>query len=237
MQVGMSDAPGPILDGLKVDASPRDTLADRAYRSIRVAIINQDLVPDRYYSEAWLAGALGVSRTPTHSALLQLEMEGLVEIVAQRGFRLRQVSEAEYIEFYDVRLLLETNVLRTLAPRVTPGEIATLREFLVRQRRVVEDPLTFQDLDEGFHRYMAETAGLHRTAAIIHSLRGIRWLCTAHRPARQREAVVLQHAAIVDGLEARDAEAAVRALERHLRSSKEWYRQQAAAEASADTSA
>jgi len=237
MQVGMSDAPGPILDGLKVDASPRDTLADRAYRSIRVAIINQDLVPDRYYSEAWLAGALGVSRTPTHSALLQLEMEGLVEIVAQRGFRLRQVSEAEYIEFYDVRLLLETNVLRTLAPRVTPGEIATLREFLAGQRRVVEDALTFQDLDEGFHRYMAETAGLHRTAAIIHSLRGILWLGTAHRPARQREAVVLQHAAIVDGLEARDAEAAVRALERHLRSSKEWYRQQAAAEASADTSA
>ena len=52
MQVGMSEAPGPILDGLKVDASSRDTLADRAYRSIRVAIINQDLVPDRYYSEA-----------------------------------------------------------------------------------------------------------------------------------------------------------------------------------------
>ena len=236
MRFEMSDASGPMLDGFKIDASPRDTLADRAYRSIRVAIINHDLVPDRYYSEAWLAGALGVSRTPTHSALLQLEMEGLVEIFAQRGFRLRQVSEAEYIEFYDVRILLETNVLRTLAPKVTPEEVATLREFLARQQRVVEDPLPFQDLDEGFHRFMAETAGLHRTAAIIHSLRGILWLGTAHRPVKQREAVVLQHTAIVDGLEARDAEAAVQALERHLQSSKEWYRQQAAAEASADTS-
>jgi DNA-binding GntR family transcriptional regulator len=72
-----------------------------------------------------------------------------------------------------VRILLETNVLRTLAPKVTPEEVATLREFLARQQRVVEDPLPFQDLDEGFHRFMAETAGLHRTAAIIHSLRGI----------------------------------------------------------------
>src|SRR5947208_7239295 len=221
----MSDAPGPSLAGLQVDASSRDTLADRAYRSIRIAIINPGLVPDRYYSEAWLAGALGVSRTPTHSALLQLEMEGLVEIVAQRGFRLRQVSEAEYIEFYDVRILLETNVLRTLAPRVTPEEVATLREFLDRQQRVVEDPLTFQDLDEGFHRYMAETAGLHRTAAIIHSLRGILWLGTAHRPADERASVVEQHAAIVEGLEARDADAAVAALTHHLRSSQERYRE------------
>src|SRR5207237_9544007 len=103
------------------------SLAERAYRSIRMTIINRYLVPDRYYSEAWLARVLGISRTPTHSALLQLEVEGLVEIVAQRGFRLRHVSEAEYIEFYDVRILLETNVLRTLAPRATPGAIATLR--------------------------------------------------------------------------------------------------------------
>ena len=226
----MTDTSVPLLDGLRIDASPRDTLADRAYRSIRVAIINHELVPDRYYSEAWLAGALGVSRTPTHSALLQLEMEGLVEIVAQRGFRLRHIPESEYIEFYDVRILLETNVLRTLAPRVTAEEIARLRELVDRQQRVVDDPITFQDLDEGFHRFMAEAAGLHRTAAIIHSLRGIVWRGTSHRPMGQREAVVRQHTAIVDGLEAHDADAAIRALENHLRRSQAWYRQRAAAE-------
>jgi DNA-binding GntR family transcriptional regulator len=226
----MNDASGPMLDGLKIDVSPRDTLADRAYRSIRVAIINQDLVPDRYYSEAWLARVLGISRTPTHSALLQLEVEGLVEIIAQRGFRLRHVSEAEYIEFYDVRILLETNVLRTLAPKVTADQVAKLREFLERQWRVVEDASAFQDLDEGFHRFMAEAAGLQRTAAIIHSLRGILWRGTSNRPVQRREAVARQHTAIVDALEARDPEAAVRALEHHLRSSQEWYRQHASAE-------
>lgn len=217
----------PTLDRLRIDGPSRDTLADRAYRAIRVAIINQELVPDRYYSEAWLAGSLGVSRTPTHSALLQLEIEGLVEIVAQRGFRLRTVPEEEYIEFYDVRILLETNVLRVLTPRVTAEVIETLREILDQQTRVVEDVVAFQDLDEGFHRYMAEAAGLHRTASIIHSLRGILWLGTAHRPPGQREEVARQHAAIVDGLEAGDAEAAVGALVHHLRSSQAWYREQA----------
>ncbi|HEY4027390.1 MAG TPA: GntR family transcriptional regulator [Candidatus Dormibacteraeota bacterium] len=221
----MTDPPPSISRDLRIDAHSRDTLSDRAYRSIRLAIINHELVPDRYYSEAWLAGSLGVSRTPTHYALLQLEIEGIVEIVAQRGFRLRRVPESEFNEFYQVRILLETNVLRRLAPAVGADVLATLHEYLDRQRRVVEDPISFQDLDEGFHRYMAEAAGLHRTAAIIHSLRGILWLGTAHRPTEERASVVEQHAAIVKGLDARDADAAVAALTHHLKSSRERYRE------------
>ncbi len=213
-----------VSSDLRIDGPSRDTLADRAYRSIRVAIINHELVPGRYYSEAWLAGLLGVSRTPTHYALLQLEIEGIVEIAAQRGFRLREVPESEFDEFYEVRIILETNVLHKLAPAVGAGVVATLHEFLDRQRRVVEDPIPFQDLDEGFHRFMAESAGLHRTAAIIHSLRGILWLGTAYRPTEERMSVLAEHAAIVEGLEARDAGAAVRALEHHLRNSQGRYR-------------
>lgn len=221
----MSDRHPPVSSDLRIDGSSRDTLADRAYRSIRVAIINHELVPGRYYSEAWLAGLLGVSRTPTHYALLQLEMEGIVEIAAQRGFRLRNIPESEFNEFYEVRIILETNVLQKLAPVVGDDVLAALREILDRQRRAVEDPITFQDLDEGFHRSMAEAAGLHRTASIIHSLRGILWLGTAHRPVEQRVTVVEQHAAIVEGLDRRDPEAAVAALVHHLRHSQEKYRE------------
>jgi DNA-binding GntR family transcriptional regulator len=225
MQRDMTERRPTVFSDLRIDGSSRDTLADRAYRSIRVAIINHELVPGRYYSEAWLAGLLGVSRTPTHYALLQLEIEGIVEIAAQRGFRLRDVPECEFNEFYEVRIILETNVLQKLAPVVTADVLGSLHEFLERQRRVVGDPIPFQDLDEGFHRFMAESAGLHRTAAIIHSLRGILWLGTAHRPTEERALVVEQHAAIVEGLEARDAGAAVRALEEHLRVSQARYRE------------
>ena len=221
----MSERRPSLSNELRIDGASRDTLADRAYRSIRMAIINHELVPGRYYSEAWLAGLLGVSRTPTHYALLQLEIEGIVEIAAQRGFRLRDIPESEFNEFYEVRMILETNVLQKLAPTVGDDVLATLREFLDRQRRVVEDAIPFQDLDEGFHRFMAEAAGLHRTAAIIHSLRGILWLGTAHRPAAERASVVEQHAAIVDGLARRDPDAAVRALVHHLSSSQERYRE------------
>jgi len=221
----MSERRTPVPSDLRIDGPSRDTLSDRAYRSIRVAIINHELVPGRYYSEAWLAGLLGVSRTPTHYALLQLEMEGIVEIAAQRGFRLRNIPESEFNEFYEVRMILETNVLQKLAPNVTGDVLVTLREFLDRQRRLVDDPIPFQDLDEGFHRFMAQAAGLHRTAAIIHSLRGILWLGTAHRPDSEREMVIRHHAAIVDGLAAGDADAAVAALVHHMQTSQQALRE------------
>src|SRR5258708_18089229 len=92
-----------VLSDLRIGGTSGDEIADRVYRSIRMAIIHHELVPGRYYSEAWLAGLLGVSRTPTHYALLQLEIEGIVEIAAQRGFRLRDVPESEFDEFYEVR--------------------------------------------------------------------------------------------------------------------------------------
>jgi GntR family transcriptional regulator, rspAB operon transcriptional repressor len=220
-----SSTPG----SLRLEPSGRDTLSDRAYRAIRAAIINRELETGHYYSEAWLAGILGVSRTPTHSALLQLEIEGVVEIFAQRGFRLREIPDEEFDEFYEVRIILETNVLRTLCEKVDTGYVATLRELLDRQARAVADPALFLDLDEGFHRYMAEAAGLRRTAAIIHSLRGILWLGTTDRPDEQRASVVDDHRAIVEAVAAGDADAAVAALEHHLRRSAKARRAQAQA--------
>ncbi|MBO0682673.1 MAG: GntR family transcriptional regulator [Candidatus Dormibacteraeota bacterium] len=209
---------------LRIYGPPRHTLADRAYQSIRVAIVNQELQPDRYYSEAWLAGEMGISRTPIHAALLQLEIEGMVQIEAQRGFRLRLISGEEHDEFFEIRLILEANVLRRLCPKADEDVIATLWELCDRQRRAIGEPVLFTDLDEGFHRYLAEAAGLHRTAAIIHSLRGLLWLGTAHRPTSERERAVTEHSAIVEAVAKRNAAAAVDALERHLRGSQQRWR-------------
>src|SRR5258708_17799940 len=97
-----------VLSDLRIDGTSRDTLADRAYRSIRMAIIHHELVPGRYYSEAWLAGLLGVSRTPTHYALLQLEIEGIVEIATPRGLPPHAVPESQASEVSETPIILES---------------------------------------------------------------------------------------------------------------------------------
>ena len=199
--------------------SPRDdTLARRAYQAIRLAIMHGELQTGRLYSEAHLAQLLEVSRTPAREALRQLAAEGLVEIEPQRGFRLRTISRSEQIEFFCLRDLLEGYVVRTIGARVDPEELVPLEEIVEQQRRVIADQVEFINLDEQFHLAMARIAGLTRTAQIIATLRSVLWLLgaeAAYRPER-RDAVIAEHAAVVEALKQRDAERAGALMRHHL---------------------
>ena len=63
-------------------------------------------------------------------ALIELEREGLVEIVPQRGFRLRTISDGERREAFELRDLIETHVVRRLAKKATDADVAELRRIV-----------------------------------------------------------------------------------------------------------
>jgi DNA-binding GntR family transcriptional regulator len=195
-----------------------DTLAMQAYHAIRLALLHGRLGPDTFYSENAMAQMLGISRTPAREALRQLEAEGLIEVLPQRGFRVRRISASELVEFYELRGLLESYVVRTLSQRIDARALRTLRQILERQRLAADDIGEFIALDEEYHLSMARMAGLERTARIIGSLRGVLWLMGARivdQPARRGE-VVGEHQDILDALGQRDPEAASAAVMHHV---------------------
>jgi GntR family transcriptional regulator, rspAB operon transcriptional repressor len=196
-----------------------DTLATQAYQAIRLALLHGQLGPDVFYSENSVALMLGISRTPAREALRQLETEGLIEVLPQRGFRVRRISAAELVEFYDLRGLLEAYVVRTLCQRVDERLLRALRHILERQQLAADDVTEFIGLDEEFHLSMARSAGLQRTARIVASLRGVLWLMGTRivdNPVRRTD-VIAEHEAILAALERRDAEAAALAVTHHIR--------------------
>jgi DNA-binding GntR family transcriptional regulator len=67
-------------------------LTDLAYEQLRRAILVGELKPNQLYTAGELAERVGVSRTPIREALLELERKGMVEIVKNRGMRVRQTS-------------------------------------------------------------------------------------------------------------------------------------------------
>jgi DNA-binding GntR family transcriptional regulator len=195
-----------------------DTLSIQAYQSIRLALLHGQFGPNTFYSENSVALMLGISRTPAREALRQLETEGLVEILPQRGFRVRRFSSAELVEFYDLRGLLESYVVRTLCERIDERSLRALRQILDRQQQAADDVSEFMGLDEEFHLSMARMAGLQRTARIIASLRGVLWLMGSRivfQPARRGD-VVSEHHAILDAIEQRSAQSATAAVMHHI---------------------
>jgi GntR family transcriptional regulator, rspAB operon transcriptional repressor len=194
------------------------TLSRQTYAVIRSSIKSGTIAPDGFYSEVQLAQALNISRTPVREALIELEREGLIEIIPQRGFRLRSISEAERQEAFELRRLIEANVVAKLAKDATEDDIDVLRGIVDDQARVVSDSAAFLDADEEFHLTMPTLLKLERTRRILLTLRGIIWLAghdAIREPARSA-AVIAEHRAIVDRIAARDPAGAAKALRAHI---------------------
>ncbi len=199
-----------------------DTLARRAYASIRQAIRDGGLEHEQIYSEAELGDSMGISRTPVREALIELSREGLIEVLPQRGFRLRLPSDEEIAEVFALREVLEGHVVEVLALQVSVAEVAQLRAVLAAQRAAIDDVSEFLTLDEQFHLLMPQLAGLQRTHGMIVNLRAVMWLtATVALSVRSRAPTVLdEHEAIVVAIERHDPVAASRGVREHLRNTR-----------------
>jgi DNA-binding transcriptional regulator YhcF (GntR family) len=79
----------------------------RVLEIIRNAILSGELAPGSALVEQELAAQLGVSKTPVREALKSLEGTGLVVMAPYRGAAVRELTRADAVAIYDLRLLLE----------------------------------------------------------------------------------------------------------------------------------
>lgn len=196
------------------------SLTDHAYERLKAAIRSGALEPHRFYPLGEIAQNFGISRTPVREAVLKLAHDGLLEILPQRGFRIREVGPEEMAEVFELRGLIEARTVENLAKKGTAGDIQSLRSILKRQERVVHDVGRFLDVDEEFHLTMLERAGLRRAREFMVTLRDIIWLLGLEAlalPGRLEE-VLAEHRRVVDAIERKDVTGARRAIESHLTS-------------------
>ncbi|MEA2290469.1 MAG: GntR family transcriptional regulator, rspAB operon transcriptional repressor [Solirubrobacteraceae bacterium] len=193
---------------------------ERAYEAIRTAIVRGTLRAGTVLGEDELASALGISRTPVRSALQTLLSEHLVENGPRRQILVRGVSPEERREVLLLREALERVAIREACVRMTIDEVDHLRLLLIRQRRAadadaVED---FIDLDDQFHLSIAESARLPVLMRFLGQIRAISRLMGLRAVTREGRftQVLDEHERIVGALEARDAGAALAAIDAHL---------------------
>lgn len=209
----------PKLSGVAPVSRPQ-TLSRSAYLRIQQAIRDGAISQGTLYSENELASTLGMSRTPVREALIALSREGLVEISSQRGFRLRRLSAGQRQEIFDLRLLLEPFTVRKLALTADASDVRRLREIVEAQEELSGggQQSAFLALDEDFHLLIPELLGLERTRDTMASLRGAMWLMGFEALAlpQRHAAVIAEHRAVIDAVEAHDPDAAAAAMHDHI---------------------
>ncbi|GAA3141400.1 MULTISPECIES: GntR family transcriptional regulator [Nonomuraea] len=195
-----------------------ETLTDR----LRAAILDGGFVPNQRLVEADVCEQFGAPRAAVRESFKELAGEGLVEILRNKGARVRAVSKAEAIEITEVRMVLEGLSAAKAAERVTSEQAGELRRLVAEMRAAVDsnDLDRYSELNAALHAKVREIAG-HRTSAAIIERLGAQVVRHKFRLARQpgRAAVSLpQHELIVAAIVARDPEAAQTAMQQHLRS-------------------
>jgi DNA-binding GntR family transcriptional regulator len=187
---------------------------------VRASIIGGELASGELYSVADLAETLQVSRTPVREALIELATRGMVRFERNRGVRILGTSIHDLEEIFEIRLMLEVPAARAAVERMLPVDVKGLRLHLTSMERAAEarDVARLWVHDRQFHRALMIASGNRRLAEYVDTLRDmvlVRGVTTAGR-ARTLEAIVGEHRAILERVEARDAEGTATALRDHI---------------------
>ena len=176
--------------------------------------------PGEAISEAEIALAYGVSRTPVREAILKLSDEGLLEIFPQSGIFVSRIPVAALPEAIIIRRALEATTAQLAAERAVASQILVLRSILQRQREAnaARETDAFHRADELFHATIAEVAGYPGIWTLIQQVKvhvdRYRMLTLPHEEHIAR--VIAEHEAILVAIEGHDPAGAKGAMEFHL---------------------
>jgi DNA-binding GntR family transcriptional regulator len=196
------------------------TAASRIHADLRAELVALKRRPGEVVSEAEIALAYGVSRTPVREAILKLSDEGLVEIFPQSGIFVSRIPLSALPEAIIVRKALEATTARFAAGLATTTQILSLQAILQRQREAdaADNRDAFHQADEHFHATIADVAGYPGIWTLIQQVKvhvdRFRQL-TLPQKGRMTQ-VIAEHELVLAAIEAHDPGEAGIAMEKHL---------------------
>ena len=108
-----------------------DTIRERVTKEIRHLILIGKFKPGKKMLETTIAQELNVSRNPVREALRQLEQEGIVEYIPQKGCFLREINLEELEEIFRLRANLEIISLEYCNFKISDETIEKLEHVIL----------------------------------------------------------------------------------------------------------
>jgi DNA-binding GntR family transcriptional regulator len=132
-----------------------------AYEGIRRMLFHNEIVPGQKISYRDLGERLGMSQTPVIQALKWLEFQQLVRHEPNRGYYTAPISLHEVEEIYDLRALIELDLLSWSLKRMDTGGLRLLRQALDAHLKASKQIYLYDRLqqDMQFHLTLASLAG------------------------------------------------------------------------------
>ncbi len=203
-----------------IDAAANLAASERAAAYLRTAILEGRIAPGQRLRQEEIAERLGASRLPVREALRMLELEGLTELVVNKGARVPALDTRELDIVYRMRERLEPLALTESMPHLTQGQRDELAAIQA-QIEVNTDIAEFLRLDRAFHLLTYSECGFEQLLNSVTRL----WNATQHyrrtfmtlAGPHRRWVVNAEHNLILDAIRRDDVVDAERYLSGHIR--------------------
>lgn len=193
------------------------------YSSLQRDILSGELRDGSKLTEQAVCTRYGVSRTPVREAFHQLEADGLIENIPNRGAFVTGLSRREISDLFDLRKLFEIQAVEWAIRRMSDEEIDLLAEAMefmefYTLKDDIEKVLSF---NSRFHNIIydgTQDRMLRRTLSVYQTY--IKYSAPSVYSDDYLSTILKEHKAIFDSFETRNVAAGRRAMEYHMEQSK-----------------
>jgi DNA-binding GntR family transcriptional regulator len=137
------------------------SLKELVVAELRSRIIDNRIDLGAALSENTLAADLGLSKTPVREALQQLRLEGLVEVLPQRGSFVFRIGAEQVEQISELRAVLEPAACELAVARNHATLLLRMREVMEEMQEAYDhdDTVSYHKLDGAYHQTFIELCG------------------------------------------------------------------------------
>lgn len=143
---------------VKQEVTDKYSLRGRVFHKLREDILSGKYAENEELKEVAIGEEMGVSRTPVREAFRQLELEGLIQIIPNKGAYVTGITEKDVKDIYMIRSLLEGLCARWATEHITPEQMEEMEENIYLSKFHAQKGHLDQlaELDNRFHDILYE---------------------------------------------------------------------------------
>ena len=202
------------------EVTDKFSLRGRVYSKLREDILNGKYSEHEELREIAIGEELGVSRTPVREAFRQLELEGLIQIIPNKGAYVIGISRKDVQDIYAIRSMLEGLCARWATEHITEEQMDEMEEnvYMAKFHAEKGHMEKISELDNRFHHLLYEASNskilenqLKAYHEYVHRVRK-KTLSKPERGLQSNE----EHRQLIEAIKAKDADKAEMLAHQHV---------------------
>ncbi len=202
------------------EVTDKYSLRGRVFHKLREDILSGKYEEHEELKEVAIGEELGVSRTPVREAFRQLELEGLIQIIPNKGAYVTGITEKDVKDIYMIRSMLEGLCARLATEHITKEQLEELEEnvYLAKFHADKGHLEQLAQLDNRFHEVLYEACDSKMLEHQLKDFHQYVWrvrkktLSSANRGPKSNE----EHEGILEAIKAGDAGLAEQLANKHM---------------------